>query len=62
MKELFNSLVLTGALTLLCCNAHAQSFTVGTAVTKAVNQYSYTFTLKYDQAGAAQSLTAPIYD
>lgn len=46
----------------LCCNAHAQSFSVITAVTEAADQYSYTFTLNYNQAGTAQSLTGNVWD
>jgi len=62
MKRLFDRLVLIGTLSLLCCNAYAQSFSVGTAVTQTADRYSYVFTLNYDQAGTTQSLTDPIYD
>jgi len=53
---------LTGTLLLLCCNAHAQSFSVDTIVTQNATQYSYAFTLNYDQAGQVQTLTDKIYD
>ena len=62
MKKLYSRLLLTGTLLLLCCNAHAQSFSVDTIVTQNATQYSYAFTLNYDQAGQVQTLTDKIYD
>jgi len=42
--------------------AHCQSFSVDTAVTQAADQYSYAFTLNYDQIRTAQSLTDNVWD
>ena len=50
------------AIYALVLPAHCQSFSVGTVVTQAADQYSYVFTLNYDQMGAAQSLTDNIWD
>lgn len=62
IKKLSGKLVLTGTLLLLCYSTHAQSFSVDTAVTQMADQYSYAFTLNYDQAGQVQTLTDSIYD
>ncbi len=50
------------AVCALSLPAHAQSFSVGTAVTQTADQYSYSFTLNYDQSGTVQSLTDNIWD
>ena len=42
--------------------SHAQSFSVVTTVTQTASQYTYGFTLNYDQIGAGIGLTDPIYD
>ncbi len=47
---------------ILIVPARSQSFSVDTTVTPDGAQYDYAFTLNYDQAGQAQTLTDPIYD
>jgi hypothetical protein len=54
------------ALSLWICSlaspSQSQSFSVGTTVAQNGGQYSYAFTLNYDQAGQVQTLTDSIYD
>ena len=47
---------------LFCGRSYAQSFSVATNTAPIGNSYSYAFTLNYDQAGQAQTLTDKIYD
>ena len=62
IKKLCSNLVLAGTLLSLCFSAHAQSFSVNTAVTQTADQYSYAFTLNYDQMGTVQTLTDNVWD
>jgi len=50
------------AVCALSLPAYCQSFSVDTAVTQTAGQYSYAFTLNYDQTGATQSLTDNVWD
>ena len=56
------SVAIAAILLLLISAVHAQSFSIDTTVTQNATQYSYAFTLNYDQAGQAQTLTDKIYD
>jgi len=66
MPNMLQRLTLGGAVfaatLVLSAPSHGQSFSVDTTVTQTASQYTYAFTLNYDQAGAVQGLTNPIYD
>lgn len=62
LQRLITGGVTTIVLLALSIPGHGQSFSVDTTVTQTTSQYTYAFTLNYDQAGAVLGLTDPIYD
>ena len=62
-KKYYFTICVLGLLSVVLIKpATAQSFSIDTLVIQNVALYNYKFTLNYDQAGQAQTLTDKIYD
>ena len=64
MRHTFAKLILLYFITsvVLPQPVHSQSFSVDTTVTQEASQYTYNFTLNYDQAGQVQALADKVWD
>ena len=62
LQRLTTCVVIFAVTLALSAPGQSQSFSVATSDVPDGTNYDYSFTLNYDQAGAAQTLTAPIFD
>lgn len=62
LQRLTTSGFILAATLALSIPGHSQSFSIATSTVVNGSNYDYSFTLNYDQAGAVQGLTDPIYD